>query len=86
LFSVSGNDLVAVDLATAPTLRAGAPRLLFHGETVGTRLAISDKIERFYDVAPDGRRFVVARGNGTGRSDVVLADGALSRGTLPRGD
>ena len=35
-------------------------------------------VERIYDVAPDGRRFVVVRGVGMGTSDVVLADGALT--------
>jgi eukaryotic-like serine/threonine-protein kinase len=77
LFYVSGgDDLVAVDLTTAPDLRVGIPRLLWSGKTVGTRLT-SDAIERTYDVAPDGKRFVVVRGNDTGKSDVVLSEGWL---------
>jgi serine/threonine-protein kinase len=79
LFYVSGNDLVAVDVATEPPLRAGAPRRLFSGAAVGTNLTAPVAIERRYDVGADGRRFVVVRGNGTGSNDVVLADGALTR-------
>jgi len=79
LFYVSGNELMAVDIAADPTLRAGSPRCLFSGDAVGMRLTLANKIERFYAVAPDGRRFVVVKGNDTGRSDVVLAEGALTR-------
>jgi Tol biopolymer transport system component len=79
LFYVSGNDLMAVDVAIAPTLRVGKPRLLFSGEAVGTRLSLPTMIDRFYGVAPDGQRFVVVKGNGTGTSEIVLADGAFAR-------
>jgi Tol biopolymer transport system component len=79
LFYVSGNDLMAVDIAAVPTLRAGAPRRLFSGDTVGTRLLTAYKIERFFAPAPDGRHFVVVKGNGTGKNDVILAEGALTR-------
>ncbi len=79
LFYVSGNELMAVDIVANPTLRTGTPRRLFSGDALETRLALVNQIERFYDVAPDGRRFVVVKGNGTGKSDVVLAEGALTR-------
>ena len=83
---MSGNDLMAVDLTTTPTLRAGVAHRLFSGDAVGTRLIIPEKIERFYGIAPDGKRFVVSRGDGMGKSDVVLAEGALTRGTPPDHD
>jgi Tol biopolymer transport system component len=79
LFYVSGNDLMVVDVATKPTLRVGKPRRLFDGEAVGTRLSLPTMVDRFYGVAPDGQRFVVVKGNGTGTSEIVLADGAFAR-------
>jgi eukaryotic-like serine/threonine-protein kinase len=79
LFYVSGNDLMVVDVTTKPTFRASTPRRLFGGEAVGTRLSLPTMVDRFYGVAPDGRRFVVVKGNGTGTSEIVLADGALAR-------
>jgi len=79
LFYVSGNDLMAVDVAAAPALHAGTPHRLFGGEAVGTRLTAPAAIERRYDVSSDGQRFVVVRGSGMGTNDVVLAEGLLSR-------
>jgi hypothetical protein len=79
LFFVSGNDLMAVDVVVQPVFRVGTPRRLFGGETVGTNLSLPAVMERHYDVAPDGRRFVVVRGVGRGTSDIVLAEGALAR-------
>lgn len=79
LFYVSGNDLMVVDVATKPTLRVGKARRLFGGEAVGTRLSLPTMVDRFYGVAPDGQRFVVVKGNGTGTSEIVLADGAFAR-------
>jgi Tol biopolymer transport system component len=78
LFYLSGNDLMLVDVVTKPTFRASTPRRLFGGEVVGTRLSGPSLIDRAYGVAPDGQRFVVVKGHGTGTSEVVLADGALS--------
>jgi eukaryotic-like serine/threonine-protein kinase len=78
LFFVSGNDLMAVDVAVEPALRVGAPRRLFGGEALGTNLSLPAVMERNHDVAPDGRRFVVVRGVGKGTSDIVLAEDALA--------
>ena len=81
LFFVSGNDLMVVDVSLEPRLRSGTPRRLFAGDAVGLNLATTERgvIERHYDTAPDGRRFVVVRGLGKGTSDLVLADGAIAR-------
>jgi Tol biopolymer transport system component/tRNA A-37 threonylcarbamoyl transferase component Bud32 len=84
LFFVSGNDLMAVDVVVQPAFRTGTPRRLFGGEAVGTNLSLPTTMERHYDVAPDGRRFVVVRGVGKGTSDVVLAEGALARASAEK--
>jgi len=46
-------------------------------DTVGTHLTVPGILERHYDVAPDGRRFVVVQGYGTGTSEIVLDDASL---------
>jgi Tol biopolymer transport system component len=79
LFYVSGNDLMVVEIAGKPAFRVGTPHRLFGGGDVGTSLSLPRYLERFYDVAPDGRRFAVVRGVAMGTSDVVLADGAITR-------
>jgi eukaryotic-like serine/threonine-protein kinase len=81
LFFVSGNDLMVVDVSLEPRFRSGTPRRLFAGDAVGLNLVATERglIERLYDVAPDGRRFVVVRGLGRGTSDLVLADGVVAR-------
>jgi hypothetical protein len=76
LFYVSGNDLMAMDVAVRPAFRAGTPHRLFSGNAVAIHLAAPAQgvIERFYDVDPGGRRFVVVRGLGMGTGDLVLAE------------
>ena len=59
--------------------RSAAPRCS-RAEAVGTRLTTPSVIERIYAPAPDGRRFVVVKGNGMGTSEVVLMDGAVFAG------
>ncbi|MGH9365425.1 MAG: protein kinase domain-containing protein [Thermoanaerobaculia bacterium] len=82
LFFVSGNDLMAVDVAIQPQFRVGVPHRLFGGGDVGTSLSLPRYIERFYGAAPDGRRFAVVRGVAMGTSDVVLVDGAFARARI----
>jgi accessory colonization factor AcfC len=79
IFFVSGNDVMAADVSLEPGFRVGAPHRLFSGEAVGTRLSLPTRIESFFDVAPDGSRFVVVQGVGMGTSDVVVAEGVLPR-------
>jgi Tol biopolymer transport system component len=47
LFYRNGNKVMAVDVQTSPAFRAGTPRLVFEGRYGN------------YDVAPDGRRFLM---------------------------
>jgi hypothetical protein len=49
LFFRSGSKMMAVDVETGATFRAGMPRLLF------------EKASGDYDVAPDGRRFLMLK-------------------------
>jgi Tol biopolymer transport system component len=52
LFYVNDDDLMAVDVQVAPSLRLGTPHKLFSGRP----LNLSRMTD--YDVSPDGRRFV----------------------------
>jgi len=56
LFYRSGNSLMAVSVTPGPTLTFGAPQELF--STAGYRSA---RNRQEYDVAPDGRHFVMIR-------------------------
>lgn len=49
LFFRSGAKMMAVDVDTGSTFRAGRPRMLF------------EKVSSDYDVAPDGRRFLMLK-------------------------
>jgi len=49
LFFRSGSKLMAVDVETGAVFRAGTPRMLF------------EKASSDYDVAPDGRRFIMLK-------------------------
>ena len=59
LFYRRGDDLFAVAIATSPSLRVGAPELLFTGSFVRER---SNQGASNYDVAPDGQRFLMLSG------------------------
>ena len=49
LFFRSGAKMMAVDVETGAVFRAGTPRMLF------------EKVSSDYDVAPDGRRFLMLK-------------------------
>ncbi len=51
----NGDKMMAVDITTEPTFRAGNPRLLFEGLYQG---GIGGN-RAFYDVTPDGQRFLM---------------------------
>jgi serine/threonine-protein kinase len=53
LFYLSGDKMMAVEITTAPTFRAGTPRLLFEGRYISSTNGVAA-----YDVASDGRRFL----------------------------
>jgi len=54
LFYRDGDKLMAVDVETKPTFRAGRPRALFEGRYVEAEF-------NGYDVAPDGTRFLMIK-------------------------
>ena len=58
LFYLSGTQLMAVDIETDPTFRAGTPRRLFDIDVPGG-LGLG-RVARF-DVTADGQRFVVTQ-------------------------
>jgi serine/threonine-protein kinase len=53
LFYLDGDRMMAVEITTAPTFKAGAPRRLFEG-----RYAFSLTTSAAYDVTSDGQRFL----------------------------
>ncbi len=56
MFYLNGTQLMAVDVETDPTFRAGTPRLLFDGgfQTGVGRVPV-------YDVTADGQRFLMVQ-------------------------
>jgi Tol biopolymer transport system component len=61
LFYRNGDKMMAVDIQTAPAFRAGAPQLLFEGHYFEGRLFSYDQYGASYDVAPDGKRFLMLK-------------------------
>jgi Tol biopolymer transport system component len=59
LFYRSGNKMMAVEIATHPSFVAGKPRMLFEGPYLATPLT-----SPYYDVAPDGQRFLMLKPTG----------------------
>ncbi len=62
--------MMAVDITTEPTFRAGSPRLLFEGSYESSTIGSA-----FYDVTPDGQRFVMVQAQqeaGASQIHVVL--------------
>ena len=59
LFYRNGNKMIAVDVDAGATLHAGTPKVLFEG-------SYED-----YDVAPDGKQFLMIKsaGSGSGATD-----------------
>jgi serine/threonine-protein kinase len=56
LFYRSGNKIMAVDVDTKATFSPGKPRVLFEGPYVPTSASLP-----FYDVSPDGQRFLMLK-------------------------
>jgi Tol biopolymer transport system component len=59
LFYRSGDKMMAVEIATHPNFVAGKPRMLFEGPYLAT-----PQTSPYYDVAPDGRRFLMLKPTG----------------------
>lgn len=94
LFFVSGDDLMAAPVTTGSSagmnpaperVQVGAAQRLFSGSAAGSRLIEPTYVERHYAVAPDGRRFLLVKGSGQGRSELVLADGDWRRASTSDG-
>src|SRR5262249_52196713 len=56
LFYRNGDKMMAVDVQTGTTFRAGSPRVLFQGEYARIFWGEAD-----YDVSPDGQRFLMIK-------------------------
>ena len=52
----NGDQMMAVDITTEPSFRAGTPRLLFEGRYESTPSRYTN-----YDVTPNGQRFVMIK-------------------------
>ena len=71
LFYVEGNALMAVGVETQQGFKAGTPRKLFDGEQIDMRF-FPGNLASMYDVAADGRHFVVVQSLGKGSGDSVI--------------
>ena len=82
LFYVSGDQMFAVPIQQEPTFSPGEPRALFRIEQPG-----SSEWSDIYDVAPDGKRFVVLvrqkDSTQAPRIDVILNFGKRLAGGVP---
>ena len=63
LYYWNGNRMMATNITTRPGLSVETPRLLFEGHY----LSGASSNPRSYDLAPDGKRFVMIRGEGESR-------------------
>jgi serine/threonine-protein kinase len=52
----NGRTMMAASFVSEPTVQVGAPRRLFEGEFTADSF-----VSRFYDIAPDGERFLMIR-------------------------
>jgi eukaryotic-like serine/threonine-protein kinase len=78
LFYLEGDTLMAVSVRVSPSFKPGVPHTLFSGKKVGSTLLVFDS--PLYDVAPDGKRFVIVRNAKTGvQSGVVVEQGWFAR-------
>jgi eukaryotic-like serine/threonine-protein kinase len=59
LFYRNGDKMMAVDIPMTPAFRAGTPKLLFEGHYFGG--GVFDHLGASYDVAPDGKRFLMVK-------------------------
>ena len=71
IFYVEGNALMAVGVETQQGFKPGTPRKLFDGEQIDTQFR---QLASMYDVAADGRHFVMVQslGKGSGDSAIVV--------------
>ena len=63
LFYRNGDKMMAVDITTQPSFAARKPQLLFEA-----RYELSPGTIAYYDVSPDGQRFLMLKPNGAGEA------------------
>jgi len=69
LFYLQGDTLIAVSVLTLATFKPGVPHVLFSGKSVTSSMAVFGT--PLYDVAPDGKRFVVIRDGKLGTRTII---------------
>ncbi len=62
LFYAQGNDIMVVDVKTAPSLMLSSPRKLFSHAPSGVPMQMG--LPDGFDVSPDGKRFLLLRNEG----------------------
>lgn len=68
LFFISPDwKMMAVDVSTKPTFQSGTPHALFDTEMVDTGICTGPMS---WDIAPDGKRFLIISENSTGASSL----------------
>ena len=74
LFHAEGNRLMAVPVSTRSSFRSSLPVKLFDAAAIGASLSQFTPMTPDYDPAPDGQRFVLARGTPTGQEKIVVVE------------
>jgi len=69
LFYRSGDNMMAVSVQTEPTFSASRPRILFEGSYVSHS---NPAPYQYYDISPDGRRFLMMKEGTESQINVVL--------------
>jgi Tol biopolymer transport system component/tRNA A-37 threonylcarbamoyl transferase component Bud32 len=69
LFYRNGDKMMAVEVATQPSLTVGKPKMLFHGDYVSTVPGLTNTA---YDVSPDGQRFLMVKEVGRALSSTQI--------------
>ena len=67
LFYRNGDAMMAVDVTTSPTLKAGAPRKLFEKHYEPTLALYAN-----YSISPDGQRFLMVKRISEGESPAEI--------------
>ncbi len=69
LFYISSDQMLVVSVQMEPSVSLGKPRVLFEGSYVTSQFAFW---KQYYDISPDGQRFVMVKEEGTSQINVVL--------------
>lgn len=72
LFYAKGDTLMAVSVSTKGEFRPGIPKSLFTVSSVALGM-LAGFGNRYYDVSPDGQRFVVVRDVGEATQQTTIA-------------